>query len=392
MVQTPTGKEHSSGQELPEQISVHPVNDRRSMRDFINLPWQIYRDDPQWIPPLRLERRLHFSKFNPFLKHGEWQAWLAYRGDQVVGRVSAQIDLLHRERYGPDTGHFGSFECTDDTEVSNALMAAAENWLAERDTKHITGPFNLSINQDCGILVEGFETPPVIMMPHSLPYYGGLIEANGYQGVKDMLAYWVDVRFRNSPAMLRLVKKFSANIHVRKLRRSKFSEDMEIMRTIFNDGWSENWGFVPFTKAEFAELGTMLRLFLPNEFIQIAEVDGEAAAFSVILPNLNEVFSELDGSLFPLGWLHLIRRLKSNSISTARLPLLGVRKRYQRSALGAALAYMVVDASWPPVLSKGIKEAEMSWILEDNKPMRSILDNVGGKLYKRYRVYEKVLS
>jgi len=373
-------------------INVIPVRSKRDMRAFIDLPWKIYQDDPIWVPPLRLERRLHFSGMNPFLKHGQWQAFLATRHGEVVGRISAQIDHLHRDLYGDNTGHFGLFECIDDDTVSASLFAAAESWLHEHGASQITGPFNLSINQDCGILVDGFDTPPVVMMPHSPPYYDRLIQAGGYAKAKDLLAYWVDVQFRNSPAMKRLVKRYAADVTVRPLRRKQFAKEMEVLRDIFNDAWSDNWGFVPFTKEEFSEMGSMLRLLLPDDFIQIAELDGEAIAFSVTLPNLNEIFLELDGSLFPFGWLHLIKRLRSESVKTGRLPLLGVRKKFHRTPLGAALAFMVTDASWPPVLAKGISEAEMSWILEDNKPIRSILDNVGSKQYKTYRIYSKDLT
>ncbi|MDT8398554.1 MAG: N-acetyltransferase [Pseudomonadales bacterium] len=361
------------------------------MGAFIDLPWQIYRDDPYWVPPLRLERRLHFSRFNPFFKHGEWQAWLAYRGDQAVGRISAQVDQLHRERHGPDTGHFGLFECIDDNAVCSALMTSAETWLASRHARRISGPFNLSINQDCGILVDGFNTPPSVMMPHSRPWYGRLLEEQGYQGAQDLLAYWVKVDFDSSPLMRRLIKKFSGKVKVRKLRRDKFPEEMEMLRDIFNDAWSENWGFIPFTQAEFAELGSMLRLLLPDDFIQIAEVDGIPAAFMVTLPNLNEILKDLDGSLLPFGWFHLIRRLKTKTVHTGRVPLMGVRKQFRNTPLGAALAFMVIDASWPPVFARDIRGAEMSWILDSNKPMRTILDNVGSHLYKRYRLYEKTL-
>lgn len=373
-------------------ITVTPVSSKRDMKAFIDLPWKIYRDDPMWVPPLRLERRLHFSGMNPFFKHGQWQAFLAIRNGEVVGRISAQIDELHRELYGDNTGHFGLFECVDDEAVCAALITAAEQWLLDHGATHITGPFNLSINQDCGILVEGFDTPPVVMMPHSPPYYDKLIQNQGYAKAKDLLAYWVDVQFRNSPAMKRLVKRYASDVIVRPLRRKQFAQEMEVLRDIFNDAWSDNWGFVPFTREEFSEMGSMLRLLLPDDFIQIAELDGEAIAFSVTLPNLNEIFRDLNGSLFPFGWLELIKRLRANTVTTGRLPLLGVRKKFHRTPLGAALAFMVTDASWPPVLGKGISEAEMSWILEDNKPMRSILDNVGSKQYKTYRIYSKALS
>jgi hypothetical protein len=372
-------------------ITVRPVTNRREMGAFIDLPWRIYADDPMWVPPLRLERRLHFSRFNPFFKHGEWQAWIAYRNNQPVGRISAQIDQLHRERYGNDTGHFGLFECVDDLTASASLMDTAEKWLTARGTRRITGPFNLSINQECGILVDGFDTPPAVMMPHSRKWYGRLIEEQGYQPVKDMLAYWAEVDFKVPRLMSSLVSKFSDQVRLRKLRRDKFSQEMEVLRDIFNDAWSENWGFVPFTKAEFDELGMSLRLLVPDDCIQIAEVDGVPAAFMVALPNLNEIFAELDGSLFPFGWLRLTRIRSRGGVRTGRIPLMGVRKQFHNTPLGMALAFMVIDAPRELGRSLGVQAVELSWILEDNKPMRAILAGLGCREYKRYRIYGKTL-
>ncbi|SCY77590.1 hypothetical protein SAMN05216420_11824 [Nitrosospira sp. Nl5] len=380
-----------SDQPISTVVTLHPVTNFREMGVFIDIPWRIYADDPMWIPPLRLERRLHFSRFNPFFKHGEWQAWVAYRNKQPVGRISAQIDQLHRQRYGTDTGHFGLLECIDDIKVLATLIHAAEAWLADRHTRYVSGPFNLSINQECGILVDGFDTPPMVMMPHSRKWYGRLLEQQGYQPLKDLLAYWVEVDFETPRVMSVLLKKFAGQVRVRRLSRNKFGEEMEILRDIFNDAWSENWGFVPFTEAEFAELGTSLRLLVPDDFIQIAEVDGIPAAFMVGLPNLNEIFAELNGRLFPFGWVRLVRRLKSRGVRTGRIPLMGVRKQFQNTPLGIALAFMVIDAPRQLGLSRGVRAVELSWILDDNKAMRGILDSIGCRQYKRYRIYGKTL-
>ncbi|SOD40621.1 N-acetyltransferase [Nitrosovibrio sp. Nv4] len=381
-----------AAQPISSGVTVRPVTNRREMGVFIDVPWRIYADDPMWVPPLRLERRLHFSRFNPFFKHGEWQAWTAYRNNQPAGRISAQIDQLHRQRYGADTGHFGSFECIDDIEVSAALIHTAEEWLAARDTRCVTGPFNLSINQECGILVDGFDTPPVVMMPHSREWYGRLLEEQGYEPVKDLLAYWVEVDFKAPRLMSALIGKFSDQVNLRTLRRDKFNQEMEVLRDIFNDAWSENWGFVPFTKAEFDELGTSLRLLVPNDCIQIAEVDGVPAAFMVALPNLNEIFAELDGSLFPFGWTRLVRLKSRGGVRTGRIPLMGVRKQFHNTPLGMALAFMVIDAPRKLGRAMGVQAVELSWILEDNKAMRAILASLGCREYKRYRIYGKTLT
>lgn len=381
----------NNSSQIRKVIHIHPVTSYRDMSTFIDLPWQIYADDPMWIPPLRLERRLHYSKFNPFFAHAKWQAWIAYKNGRAVGRISAQIDALHRQRYGADTGHFGSLECIQDLTVFAELIQTAEQWLATQGTHRVSGPFNLSINQECGVLVEGFDTPPVVMMPHSPKWYDTFLQQCGYQPAKDLLAYWVEVDFTPPRVMRTITQKHANQIKLRTLRHDRFDEEMEILRDIFNDAWSDNWGFVPFTQAEFAELGNSLRWLVPIEFIQIAEVGGKPVAFMAALPNLNEVFAELNGRLLPFGWFHLIKRLKSKSIRTARIPLMGVRKQFHHTSLGMALAFMVIDAPRQAGLARGIKEVEMSWILEDNQAMRSILKSIGSREYKRYRLYEKTL-
>lgn len=372
-------------------VVVRPAMTYHDVGKFIDVPWHIYADDPMWVPPLRLERRFHLSHFNPYSKHGDWQLWIAYRDGQPVGRISAQIDKLHRERYGFDAGHFGFMECIDDAQVFASLILHAEAWLAARGIRHVTGPFNFSINQEVGILVDGFDTPPMIMMTHSAPWYGRLLEGQGYVPAKDMLAYKINVDFEFPPVMKAVIHRFSSKIKLRTLQRNRLAEEMEILRDIFNDAWCENWGFIPFTEEEFVELGNTLKWLLPDEFVQIAEVEGVPAAFMVGLPNLNEVLPELNGNLFPFGWMKLIKRIKNNEIRSGRIPLMGVRKEFQNTPLGLALACLIIDAPRQAGLARGIDEVELSWILEDNLPMRHILKSIGSKEYKRYRIYQKTL-
>ena len=372
-------------------INIRPVTNRQELREFIDVPWLVYKNDPMWVPPLRLERRWHFSKSNPFFEHGEWQAWIAYRDNRPVGRISAQINQLYRQRYGLDTGHFGLLESVNDKDVFAGLIQTAEKWLAERGTKHVSGPYNFSINQECGVLVSGFDTPPMVMMPHSPKWYGKLLATQGYYPLKDLLAYLLKADMEFPRIMRTLLDKFSERVNIRMLRRNQFKVEMEILRDIFNDAWSANWGFIPFTETEFSELGNTFRFLLRDDYIQIAEVDGIPVAFMVLLPNLNEIFAKLNGSLFPFGWFHLIKQLKFGQVSTARLPLMGVRQKYQNTPLGAALACMMIDAPREIGLSMGIREVEVSWILEDNKSMRGMIEKAGIQEYKRYRIFGKTL-
>jgi hypothetical protein len=372
-------------------LRIVPVEGRQGLRQFIRLPWSIYGDDPAWVPPLLLERSEHLSKRNPFFEHAKCRFWLAYRGGRPVGRISAQVDQLHLQRYQNSTGFFGLLEAEDDPETFQALMDTAEKWLSNQGMRRILGPFNLSINQECGLLVEGFDTPPMVMMGHARPYYGARVEENGYRKEKDLLAYRIDVDFELTKAMRAVIKRAARRVIIRSLRRERFAEELEILQDIFEDAWSENWGFVPFTKEEFKHLGQNLKHLVHDEYVQIAEVDGSPDAMIIGVPNVNEVIKDLNGRLLPFGWLKLLWRLKVSRPKTARVPLMGVRKRHHNGLMGAALAIMVVERVRRLGVKYGAKEVELSWILEDNMGMRNILESMGGVVYKRYRIFGKDL-
>jgi hypothetical protein len=268
---------------VPRQVNSGPlrvvaVEGRRELRQFIRLPWSIYEDDPVWVPPLLLERSEHLSKRNPFFEHAKCKFWLAYRGERPVGRISAQVDQLHLQRYGDSTGFFGFLEAEDNPETFQVLMDTAEKWLSSQGMRRVLGPFNLSINQECGLLVEGFYTSPMFMMGHACPYYSARVEENGYRKEKDLLAYCVDVDFELTKSMRAVIKRAARRVSIRSLRRKHYSEELEILQDIFEDAWSENWGFVPFTKAEFRHLGQNLKYLVHDEYVQIAEVDGSPDA------------------------------------------------------------------------------------------------------------------
>ena len=316
---------------------------------------------------------------------------MTYRDSKPVGRISAQIDQLHIDRYQDATGFFGMLESEDHPETFQILMNTAETWLRNQGMKRISGPFNLSINQEIGLLVEGFETPPSMMMGHARPYYAGRIEENGYQKEKDLLAYIIDSDFTHCAAMQTVTARAKKSVRTRSLRKSRFGEELRIILDIFNDAWSKNWNFVPFTKAEFEHLGKDLKMLADEELVQIAEVNGKPVAFIVLLPNLNEVIRDLNGRLLPFGWLKLLWRLKVKYPITSRIPLMGVRRRYHDSLMGAALAFGVIAAVQQAALKRGLKEVELSWILEDNMGMRSIIESINGRVYKTYRIYSKQL-
>jgi len=375
-----------------KNIEVRAVTDKKALRAFLRIPWSIYQDDPNWIPPLLFERKEALSNKNPFFKHAQWQAWTAYQDGKPVGRITAQIDQLHQERYNNKSGFFGLIEAPDDPAVFSALFETAENWLRNKGMENIIGPFNLGINQELGILVEGFETPPRIMTTHSARYYGAAIESCGYAPAQDMLAYELDIGTYKSPQSKdEVINRNKDRVKVRELNRKNKEADFEIMRDIFNDAWQDNWNFVPFTREEFSAIGKELLMVVPHDFLQIAEIDGEPAAFIALLPDINSAIADLNGRLLPFGWAKVLWRLKVKFPKACRIPLMGVRKKYQKTIFGPTMAYMMIESVMTPGLSRGGERVEMSWILESNKPTRNIIEKFGGKLTKRYRMYEKSL-
>jgi hypothetical protein len=383
---------HPSSATEVQALSVVPIAGRRGLDDFLRVPFELYRNDPHWVPPLFFERRDALGPKNPFFLHAEWQPFVAYRDGRAIGRISAQIDSLYEQRYGERVGYFGMIEAPDEASVFGALLDAAEGWLRSRGATRAVGPFNLSVNQELGVLVEGFETPPYFMMPHSRPYYGAALEARDYAGVQDLLAYLCDPAFETPAVMNGLMRRMESRACLRTVRRKHLDEDLEILRDIFNDAWSQNWGFVPFTREEFNAIGREMLLLIPDDFIQIAEVDGVPAAFIVLLPNLNEAIADLGGRLLPFGWARLLWRLKVRFPRTGRVPLMGVRRVHHHTRMGPGLAFLVIEAARAAARRKGFREVELSWILDDNMGMRNIIETIGGRVSKRYRMYEKSLQ
>ncbi len=373
------------------QIDIRPVSSKKDRDIFIKLPWTLYKDDPNWIPPLILERREHLDpKKNPYFDHAEVQLWLAFRGDECVGRISTQVCALHQQRYNNQMGQFGFLEAIDDAEVFKALLQTARDWLRQRGMKRISGPYSFSINDEMGVLVKGFDRPPCFLMGHALPYYAPQLEALGLQKAKDVFAYDYNVK-PDFPKMANAIiarAQKQGKIEVRPMRMSAFEEDLALILDIFNDAWSGNWGFVPMTEAEVKKLGNDLKMLVKGGYGQVAQINGEAAAMIISLPDINHSIRDLNGCLLPFGWAKLLWRLKVQRFTDGRIPLMGVRKKFQKGALGAGLALMVVDAIRAYHYPRGAKRAELSWVLEDNDAMNTIAKIVGGQHYKTYRIYE----
>lgn len=375
---------------MKQKLSVKPIRSASDRKAFLELPWTIYRDDPAWVPPLRFDRAQQISeRSNPFFRHARWQGFVAWDGDTPVGRISAQIDDLNKDLGRPTLGYFGMLEAIDDAAVFAALLSAAETWLRERGMTTLLGPFNLGINQELGLLVEGFETPPYFMMTHGRPYYAAHVAAAGYTVAKELHAYEVSPAFVHPPLMRALLARLGSRLVIRPINLSRTEDELRTLCDIFNDAWADNWMFVPFTHEEFVRIGKEMLLIIGPEFIQIAELDGIPASFIVMLPNLNECLHDLDGRLLPFGWAKLLWRLKVRYPTSARVPLMGVRRAHQHTRFGPGLAFAVMAEVAAAAVRRGIKMVEMSWILEDNAGMRHIIDAIGGHRNKRYHMFEK---
>jgi hypothetical protein len=373
-------------------IDILPVTTSAELERFIRVPMRLNAGDPNWIAPLMFERREALSpKHNPFFQHADHQFWLARRDGRDVGRISAQIDHLARTDPAAPAGYFGMIAAEDDQAVFKALLDAAEAWLKDRGCAQIMGPFNLSINEEVGLLIDGFDTPPMLMMGHDPAYAGGRVEAEGYAKVKDVYAYISGVPTFTPGVQARLGRPLAPGVVLRPIRMGDFDGEVRTLVDIWNDAWAQNWGAAPVTEAETRHLGESLKLILHPRLIWFVEIDGEPAGFGALLPNLNDAIHDLGGKLVPFGWAKLLWRLKVKGVKRGRVPLMGVKRKFARDPRGAFAPFLILDAFRREAVKLGITQAEYSWILEDNVPMRHILDGFGARIYKTYRIYGKSL-
>lgn len=377
--------------EMTIEIREVREGDKRGLRDFVDLVTEIYADDPSYVRPLDfdVEDRLNRKK-NPFFEHADAAAWVAYKDGKRVGRITAQVDQEHLKRHKDDAGFFGFFDTIDDAEVAKALLAEAEAWVKARGMKRLRGPMSLNINEEIGCLVEGFDAPPMVMMPHHRRYQGGLIEQAGLHKLKDVYAWSYEVG-KVPPRAQKAHDEIAAmpEVTVRTADTKHLLRDVRIIMDIFNDAWSDNWGFVPLTENELLKLAKDTELVLMPELTRLVFINGEASAVSMALPNVNEMIKDLNGKLFPLGILKLLYRLRVKGPKSGRLIILGIRKKWRNVRRYAGLsAYLYVEMNKSAHLL-GLKSGELSWTLEDNAPINVGIKLMGGRIYKRYRLYER---
>jgi hypothetical protein len=364
--------------------------------EFVRAGAEIFRDDPAWIAPLHMMigDRLNPAK-EPFHRHADVALFTAWKGDRLVGRTSATIDHAWLERWKDQTGHFGFFDTIDDVEVARALLREAEAWLGAHGMKRMNGPMSLSANHEIGILVNGFEHPPVLDMAHSRSYQGALAEACGLSKEKDLFAwrYFTKQGFNARTEKAWQLLRNQNEVRLRSMERRRLRHELDVIMDIYNETWAGKWGYVPITSAELDKMAADLSLVLDPEMAFVAEIDGKAAGMCVVVPNLNEAIADLGGKLFPLGWAKVLWRTKVKHPASARLILLGVREAIRRNVkrYGYLAAAMYVEVA-KRGLAKGYEWAELSWTREDDAPINLGIRSMGGSVYKTYRVYEKSIA
>ena len=338
-----------------------------------------------------MQRETFSPKHNAFYQHADVQLFLARRRDEVVGRVSAQIDHEHNKFHNERTGFFGFFEAEHDSELAAALLGAAEDWLRERRIDRIRGPLNFSINGEVGMLVDAFDEPPVMLMPYNPPYYLDLMQQCAYDNIKDVYAWkWAGQPPKGSAARIVEELRSRPEVTIRRADMSRFDEEVRTILDLYNDAWSENWGYVAATDAEAEQLAKDVKMLADPEIIPIVEVDGVPVGVALALPNLNEAIADLNGRLFPFGFAKLLWRLRRKRFKTGRLLLLGIKKEF-RTRKYVGLVYLLCDEIYRAATDRGYEWAEFSWTLEDNHLINSLITKVGARHYKTYRLFEKAL-
>jgi len=368
---------------LAEQVEIAPVVNARDLKRFINFPYSLYRQDPYWVPPLKIaQKEILDVKHHPFYKFASIQCFLALRDAKVVGRVAAILDPNHNQFHHEEAGFFGFFESVNEQGVADGLLGAARNWLRERGAKVIRGPVNPSLNYECGVLVDGFDSSPVVMMTYNPRYYAGLLEGAGLRKAKDLYAYYVATHGGTTEKIDRVARRVESQVRIRTMRMKEFWKEVELVWEIYNAAWSRNWGFVPATREEFMLMAKDMKMILDPEMVLLGEVGGRVVGFALALPDANQALKHAKGRLFPLGLLKILYHKRS--VRHVRVLVMGVREEYRTAGVAAGFyAELFRRAD-----RRGYEGAEMSWVLEDNVLMCRSIEALGGQRYKTYRIYE----
>jgi len=371
------------------ELRIEEVKNKQDLMAFIRFPWEIYKGDRHWVPPLIKDQLKKFSPRNPFLSHAEMTLFLAHRDGDIAGRIAGIIDHNYIEFHQEKVGFFGFFESIQDGQVAEALFLKVGNWLKEHGMEKMIGPMNPSTNDECGLLIEGFDSPPRLMMPYNPAYYSSLLEGFGLKKAMDLYAYWVEKKSFQGERLNRIterVLKKEPGLWVRPINLRQFDEELKIIKEIYNQAWSRNWGFIPMAEEEIEDLAKNLKPLVVPELVLFAYLGEEAVGFSVTLPDYNNVLKHLNGKIGLLGILKFF--YYSKKIKTVRTMLLGVKQTFQKKGVEALLYIETFRRG----MEKGYPQGECSWILENNLLMQHGIEAMGGKRYKTYRIYETKLS
>ncbi|HWC27965.1 MAG TPA: hypothetical protein VG474_15350 [Solirubrobacteraceae bacterium] len=368
-------------------VEVRAVSSNRDLREFIDLPFRLHSSSPQWVPPLRLERRMfHSRRMNAYFKHAGAQEFLARRAGRVVGRISAQVDGAYDAQHGPGTGMFGFLELEDDAEVAAALVETAQAWLAERGRHHMIGPMDYTMNDECGVLIEGFEREPMVKQPWHPPYYARRCEQAGLTKAVDLWTWElvIDDRERILPIIFELAEQCETKhgVRLRHMRRRDLRREIEVFGEVYNAAWRKNWGFVPYSESDLEHYAQELQLVFDRHWFMVADKDGETIGIAITVPDINQVLKRMKGRILPFGWWYFLRR--SKIIDRVRVGFLGVKPEYQHT--GTAARFYVEHFDMARITPQ--KWGEMGWILESNRAMNRGMEAMGGRVVKRFRVYE----
>lgn len=375
-------------------ITIQTVSGGQSMKDWLAVPFTVFAGDPNWIAQLNILEKHRISRTGaPFFTFGEAEFFVAYRDGKPVGRISAQINKRHLETHHDNTGHFGFFECIDDWDVASALIESASSWLKSRGMTKIAGPFTLSINEECGCLIAGFDSPPAMLMPHGRPWFGPLLEKAGMTKVIDLYAYRTKpgvVPPRIDQLATRAAARFK-NLSIRQFNMRYWRKEIDLLVEIYNDAWGKAWGFVPFSGAEIDALATELRPFFRNEYGRFLMIDGKEVGIAVGIPDVNNIIAPFHGRLLPFNWAKLIWGLRAEKAKSLRIPFLGVRQAWQTSPLGSSLVILLARELIHQAADYDIDWAEFSWVRETDPRMMALGEVAAGAPVKTYRIYEKAL-
>lgn len=373
-------------------ITVKPVASAAEEKLFLRLPERLYADDPNWVCPLRIERRDFFNpKKNPFFDEADVQLFLAYRDERIVGRISAHLYPAHNRVHNETVGFFGFFDCENDYTIAEALLQAAAAWIRARGMTTMRGPANFTTNHEVGTLVEGFDRPPVVMMTYNPRYYPEFLERFGLAKAMDLYAYETDADNPPPERVARLIGRIRTRTRaqIRPINLSRFQDEVARVKSIYDRAWAPNWGFVPMSDREFAHTAKDMKQIVDPEIVLFADVDDETVGFSLALPDINQALIRLNGKLLPFGLLKLLWMTKvKKSIDGVRIILMGILPEYQKRGID----YLLYHETFEHGVKRGYRRGEMSWILENNEMMNSVLETLGHRRYKTYRIYDKSLS